>query len=56
MERDPGIEAELFIAQKLGRTRGELRQTVSQAEYLDWCLYYAREAQRKELAAKMAGG
>lgn len=55
MESDPGIEFEMRIAMKLGRTRDELRATMSQAEYLDWCLYFAREAQRRELAAKSGG-
>jgi hypothetical protein len=56
MEADPAIEFELFVAQKLGRTRDELRATMSQSEYLDWCLFYARKAQREELAMKRAGG
>lgn len=27
-----------------------LREEMDQAEWLDWMIYYAREAQRKELA------
>lgn len=32
---------------------GELRQRMSQGEFIRWTMYYARRAQREELARKM---
>lgn len=47
---------EFYVAQQLGRTVGELRATMGSDEFLMWSIFYARKAQREELAAKMAGG
>lgn len=33
-----------------------MRREISSAEYVDWSVYYARKAQREELARLMAGG
>lgn len=46
----------MLVAQKLGRTLAELRATIGNDEFVLWTRFYARKAQREELAAKMAGG
>lgn len=51
METNPEVEFEFFLAEKLGRTVGELRRVLSQDEYLHWAVYYSRKAQRRELQA-----
>lgn len=35
-------------------TVGELRQRMDQGEYVRWAAYYARQAQKEELASKAA--
>jgi hypothetical protein len=40
------------LAEILGRTVDELRQTMSNAEFVQWTRYLARKAQRAELAAQ----
>lgn len=47
---------EFYVAEQLGRTVAELRATIGQDEFMQWSIYYARRAQREELAGKMAGG
>jgi hypothetical protein len=54
MENSPDLEFEHYLAEKLGRTVTELRDTVSNEEFVRWWIYYARKAQRTELAHKMA--
>lgn len=54
MESNPSIEFDHFLAQKLGRTVAELHE-MGQHEYLSWSIYYARIAQREELAAAKRG-
>jgi hypothetical protein len=49
METSPELEFEFFLAQKLGKTVGQLREQVSNIEFLQWHTYYARKAQRAEL-------
>jgi hypothetical protein len=49
MEYDPTLEFEFYLAQKLGRTVDELRQ-MSAEEFTGWSVYYARKAQKEELA------
>lgn len=51
METEPTLEFEFFLAQKLSRTVEELRQ-MSNQEFVGWGVYYARKAQREELASK----
>lgn len=41
---------------KLGRTVAELRASLSNAEWVRWCTYYARKGQAAELRAKSAAG
>lgn len=54
METDPTLEFEFYLAQKLGRTVAELRE-MDQAEFVGWCVYYGRRAQREQLATAQAG-
>jgi len=56
METDPSIEFDHYLAQKLGTMVADLRSRMSNAEYVHWSIYYAREAQRRELAERQAGG
>lgn len=37
-------------------TVAEMRHRMSNDEYVYWCVYYAREAQRKELERLKASG
>jgi hypothetical protein len=37
------------LAQKLGKTVGQLRAEMSSDEFLHWGIYYARMAQEQEL-------
>lgn len=52
MENSPALEFEFFLAQKLGMTVGRLRTELSNDEFVHWYIYYARIAQRRELAMK----
>lgn len=50
------LEFEHYLAVKLGRTVGELRRSMSHAEFLRWNMYYARIAQEAELERLKRGG
>lgn len=50
------LESEFFLAEKLGRTVAELRETLSAQEFQQWRIYYARKAARIELARGGSGG
>lgn len=50
------LEFEHFLAVKLSRTVGELRRSMSHAEFLRWNMYYARIAQQQELERLKRGG
>lgn len=52
MEADPSIEFDYLLAEKLHMTVAEMMHRVSAEEYLGWCIYYGRKAQRAELEAK----
>lgn len=54
MENSPDLEFEHYLAEKLGRTVAELRESMSQAEFGEWSVYYGRKAQRAELATAKA--
>lgn len=43
---------EFFLAEKLGRTIGELRASISQAEFIEWNRFFAVRNQREQLAAR----
>lgn len=45
-----------MLAEKLGRTVAELREGMSNEEYVYWQVYYARKAQRQQLEQLMAQG
>jgi hypothetical protein len=55
-EADPSTEFDHFLAQKLGMTVARLRAEMSNSEYVAWGVYYARKAQREELARRLAEG
>jgi hypothetical protein len=51
LEANPDEEFDLFLCRELGgMTVAEMRSRMSAAEWLDWHTYYARKAQRAELA------
>ncbi len=52
MERDPSLEFDHFLAQKLGMTVERMNREMSNAERVSWEIYYGRKAQREELAMK----
>lgn len=54
METNPDLEFEFYLADRLGRTVAELRDSVGNDEFVAWWIYFARLAQRRELAIKMA--
>lgn len=56
MDADPSLEFEFFLAATLGMTVDEMRLRMSSAEFQRWGIYYARKAQREELARKAGGG
>ena len=55
MEANPDLEFEHFLAAKLGMTVARLRDEMGSDEFVRWGIYYARIAQREELAAKTGG-
>jgi hypothetical protein len=55
MERDPSIEFEHFLAQKLGMTVQDMVERMSAAEFVSWEIYYGREAQRVQMANRGGG-
>ena len=48
LETSPDLLFELFLAEKLGKTLGEIRQ-IPNEEFLLWNTHYARQAQQAEL-------
>lgn len=54
MENDPNFEFEFYLADRLGTTVADMRETMSNEEFLGWLIYHGRVAQKKELAIKMA--
>lgn len=47
---DSGLEFDFLLAERLHMTVAELGERMSQAEYVLWNAYLAREAQRKQVA------
>lgn len=43
------MEAEFFVAERLGMTVGALRRDMSADEFLRWVVFFGRKAQRDEL-------
>lgn len=56
MEANPALEFDYFLAQKLGMTVVQMRAGLSNQEYVEWGVYYARKAQREELEVAKAKG
>ncbi|MEU7817059.1 hypothetical protein [Pseudonocardia sp. NPDC049154] len=42
-----------YIADRLGMTVARLEAEMSNAEFVEWQVFHARKAQRRELAEKM---
>jgi hypothetical protein len=56
METNPDLEFEMFLATKLGMTVARMRRELAADEYMRWGVYFARKAQREELARLQRGG
>lgn len=57
MESSPDLEFDHFLTERLGfRTVADMRALMPMAEYQAWWIYYARKAQRRELAIEQARG
>ena len=56
MVDDPALEFEHYLAAHLGMTVERLRREMPAAEFTSWQIYYARKAQREQLAAMRGGG
>jgi len=54
-EASADLEFEYYLAERLSTTVATLRQIMSNDEYVRWGIYFARKAQRRELAAEEAG-
>lgn len=50
--KDDDLEFEFYLAQKLGMTVTRMRAEMTNLEYVHWGIFYARKAQRQELAMK----
>jgi hypothetical protein len=55
LDRNPEVEFEFYLATKLHMTVRQIREQMTQAEFLQWNVYYGRLAQEMELA-QMSGG
>jgi hypothetical protein len=53
LERDPELAFEYYLAEKLGRFVSEVRE-MDQAEFVTWSRVFARKAQDRQLAERMA--
>lgn len=56
MEHSPDLEFEFYLATKLCMTVGQLRERMTQGEFVQWAVYYKRQAQQIELENLKAGG
>lgn len=54
MEAEPEFEFEFALAEKLKMTVAQLRQDMSQREFVEWSVYLGRKAQREEMAQMKA--
>src|ERR1044071_5151646 len=55
MERTPDVEFDYFLAHALKKTVAELRESMSNDEWLGGDVYFGRKNQRRERAAKTRG-
>lgn len=51
---DPELQAEFYIARELRMTVAELRERMSNLEFVQWTRFFAVEAQTAELEQKAA--
>lgn len=54
METSPTLEFDFFLAERLKRTVAEIYQ-MDYAEYVGWCVYFGRKAQREQIAMHKKG-
>lgn len=52
LQADGDLEFDHFLAEKLGMSVARMREEISGAEYVRWQVYYGRQVQRREIAAK----
>ena len=52
---NPALEFTHYLATRLGMTVAQLTTEMSNDEFVRWGVYYARKAQRQELARLEAG-
>lgn len=55
LETTPELEFEFYLATKLHMTVGQIRSQMTQAEFVQWAVYYQRIAQQIELEKLKAG-
>ena len=48
-DADDELEMEYFVAAELGMSVARLRVEMPNDEFVRWCVFYARKAQRREL-------
>jgi hypothetical protein len=56
METNPETEFEHYLAVKLSMTVADLRERMSNEEFVSWSIYYQRIAQREELERLRGNG
>jgi hypothetical protein len=49
-EDNSALEFDFYLAEQLHMTVGEMRTRMANDEWVRWSVYYARKAQRQELA------
>jgi hypothetical protein len=56
-DADPSLEFDHLLAERLGwRSVDVMREQMSAGEWMRWWVYYARKAQRAELAMEQTKG
>lgn len=55
LAKNPTLEFEFFLAEKLGRTVTELRETVAAWEFVYWVAYYRRQKDNLEMEYRSRG-
>ena len=53
-ETDSAFGFEFYLASKLHMTVAEVRQRMTQREFVEWSVFYGRRAQQMELEQKAA--
>ncbi len=52
LETEPDFHFDFFLAEKLRMTVADLRSRITVEEYVTWSVYYGRQAQDRQLAAR----